>query len=237
MEVMCGRYSSTTSMAVLAKVFHVDEVTVEERPVVYNVAPTQQVLTVASSRDGATRRLGEMRWGLVPSWAKDPSIGSRMINARAETVGTANAYRRAFATRRCLIPADGWFEWQKQAAADGGKARKQPYWIHAADGAPLGLAGIWEVWHGAEDIRWVTCSIITTATCAKRMAEIHDRQPLFLRPEVWDRWLAPERLSAGEAAELLAPANDDGLNLRAISEKVNSVRNDDPTLLEPFEAS
>jgi len=160
----------------------VDQTTVDEHPPSWNVAPTQQVLTVASSKDGSVRMLGEMRWGLVPSWAKDPSIGSRMINARAETVGKSNAYRRAFASRRLALPADGYFEWQRRPPAEGEKkARKQPYWIHPAAGGTLALGGLWEVWHDAEGQRLTTCTIITVAA-NERSAEVHDRMPLILPP-------------------------------------------------------
>ena len=162
LAVMCGRFSLYEDKASLVERFHVDEVVPDDFPPRWNVAPTQPVVTIASSRDGHTRRLGEMRWGLVPSWAKDPTIGNRMINARAETLTSSNAFRRAFETRRCIIPASGFYEWPKLDAEPGRRPKRTPFNVHTKDGEPLVLAGLWEVWHDAEDKPLHTCTIITT---------------------------------------------------------------------------
>jgi len=235
---VCGRYTSTTPVADLAAVFEVDEITVDEHPPSWNVAPTQQVLTIATSRDGDKRRLGQMRWGLVPSWAKDPTVGNRMINARAETLPTRRAFARAFATRRCIITCDGYYEWQRQPQMRSGtqpgpqkKERKQPFWIHPVEAGPMALGGLWEVWYDAEGQRMVTCVIVTTAA-NRRTAAVHDRMPLILPPEVWDRWLAPSPLDDSEAARILVPAAEDLLELRPIADAVNNVRNDGPELIK-----
>lgn len=226
---MCGRYSLSTPVDELAEQFHVDEVTLDEQPAPsWNIAPTREVVTIATSRDGGTRRLGTMRWGLVPSWAKSPSVGNRMINARAETLATSNAYKRAFARRRALLPADGYYEWKVDPHDK--RAPKRPFYYQSTDGKPLALGGLWEVWHDAEDQRLVTCTIITT-TPNRLAAEVHDRMPLVLSPEVWDVWLAPEPLSDTDAARLLVPAKDGAIEAREVSTAVSNVRNDGPELV------
>src|SRR5436309_2893009 len=155
---MCGRFVAATPPSVLAERFVVDEVVVDDRPPSWNVAPTADVYAVARSRRGR-RRLGTLRWGLVPSWADNPSGGARHINARAETVATNGVYRESFARRRCIVPADGFYEWQ--APAEPGDT-KQPYFIRAVDGQALALAGLWDSWRDAEG-RWLrTCTIVTT---------------------------------------------------------------------------
>jgi putative SOS response-associated peptidase YedK len=231
---MCGRYALSTPIERLAEQFHVDEVTVEEAPAPsWNVAPTREVVTVATSRDGSTRRLATMRWGLVPSWAKDPSVGNRMINARAETLTASNAYRRAFETRRCILPADGYYEWMAGAAK---KDPKRPFYYQADGGRPLAIGGLWEVWRDAEDKRLVTCTIITTEP-NKLAAQVHDRMPLLLPPEAWDRWLAPEPLNEDEARRILVPASEGSVEAREVGTAVSNVRNDGPELVEAVTAS
>ncbi len=205
---MCGRFSLYEDKASLADRFGVDEVVPDGIPPRWNVAPTQPVVTIAPSRDGKRRRLGEMRWGLVPSWAKDPTIANRMINARAETLSTNNAFAKAFETRRCIIPASGFYEWQRLEAGPGRRAKRQPFYIHSKDARPLALAGLWEVWYDAEDKPLRTCTIITTEPNAL-LASVHDRMPVILSEESWDRWLAPEPLTKTEAATMLGPAQRD----------------------------
>src|SRR5579875_1371560 len=150
---MCGRYTSTSTVEDLASVFQVDEVRADPMPARYNVAPTLPVYAVALTRPkddevdkGPRRALGTFRWGLVPSWAKDPSVGNRMINARAEGIADKPAYRNAVARRRCIIPADAFYEWQRRTRADGKPAGKLPYAVRRLDGRPMALAGIWEFW-------------------------------------------------------------------------------------------
>ena len=234
---MCGRYASTKDPAALAAEFAADDATggASAGPD-YNVAPTRQVPAVVQRhpRDAAgepdpertERALRLMRWGLVPKWAKDLKIGNRMINAKAETVASKPAFRAAAKYRRCLLPADGWFEWRR----DGD--RKQPYFMTSPDGASLAMAGIWEVWHdpaaqGSPPL--VSCSVLTTAAIGA-LTEVHDRMPLVLPAERWADWLDPDR---HEVDGLLAPAPGlvAGLELRPVPSTVNDVRNNGPELL------
>lgn len=229
---MCGRFSLYEPTPDLLEWFGVDEVTAEEIGPRWNVAPTQPVLAVATSRDGTTRRLGALRWGLVPFWAKDPSIGNRLINARAETLTTSRAFRSAFERRRCLIPASGFYEWERREVPGQRRPRRQPFYLRAIDGEPLAMAGLWEVWHDAEGGSLRTCTVITTASNAT-VAPVHDRMPLLLLPSAWDRWLAPEPLTAGERDSLLVPAPDELLELYPVADLVNDPRHDGPALVEP----
>ena len=218
---MCGRYSLTTPVEALRALFGFDELpNLEPR---YNIAPTQGVVAVRIAASGAKRELTAFRWGLVPSWAKDVAIGSRMINARAETVAEKPAYRNAFKRRRCLIPADGFYEWKK--APDGGK---QPWRIALEGDAPFAFAGLWEQWMAPEGSEVESCTIVTT-DAAPDIAPIHHRMPVILDPVAYDTWLAGE---PQEAQALLHPY---GGKLRAyrVSRQVNNVRNDDSSLFDP----
>jgi putative SOS response-associated peptidase YedK len=223
----------------VAAFFAAEEVRTEELPLRYNVAPSQQVYAIAERRpreEGVrgTRQLGSFKWGLVPSWAKDPSIGNRMINARAETLATRNAYKRALTRRRCIIPADAFYEWQVQEV--DGKKRKAPYVIRHRDSSPLAFAGLWEVWHDAEDQPLRTCVIITT-DANKLLLPIHDRMPVILPPNVWDQWLDPENEDVERLQKLLVPAPAREFEVQEISTRVNNVRNEGPELVEPVLAS
>jgi putative SOS response-associated peptidase YedK len=229
---MCGRFSLYEPVEDLVERFAVDEVVTDEVVPRWNVAPSQGVLAVASSSDGSTRRLGTFRWGLVPSWAKDPSIGNRMVNARAETVAVSGAFRSAFQRRRCLLPASGFYEWQRREVAGARRPARRPFYLHAADGSPLALAGLWEVWHDAEGGALRTCTVITTRPNAT-LAPIHDRMPVIVPPSGWDRWLEPEPLRPDEREELLVPAPDDLLVADPVGDRVNSPRNDGPDLVTP----
>jgi putative SOS response-associated peptidase YedK len=234
MEAMCGRYVATTPTSVLADIFDVDEALVdealdEEQPS-YNVAPTDPVPAVAVNRSGQ-RALRQVRWGLVPSWSSDAKGGARMINARVETVMSARAFRAAFERRRCLVPADGFYEWERR-----GDGSKQPWFVHRADGRPIAMAGIWEVWRPDDDpdrplLR--TCAVITTS--ADRMMEsIHDRMPVVLPEDVWSDWLDPA--TAPGDALTIATASD-VLVRHPVGSGVNSVRNNDPVLIEAVPAA
>lgn len=227
---MCGRYVAATSVDVLVDHFGIAEVTLDdELPPSWNVAPTREVYAVAQRRDDRARRLGAFRWGLVPSWAADPSIGARLINARLETLGEKPAFRRALAARRCLVPADGFYEWEKRA--DG---TKQPFLVGRADGGLMAFAGLWEVWKDAGG-QWLrTCTIVTTDATGP-LGEIHNRCPVMLSPDKWDGWLDRDGHDAGAALSLLAPAPPDLLVLRPVSRDVNDVHNDRPGLLDPIE--
>ena len=218
---MCGRYLLRAPLDELQQAFGFPE-----RPNLaprYNIAPTQPVPIVRLRADGRGRELALVRWGLVPPWAKDAAIGSRMINARAEGITEKPAFRGAFRKRRCLVPADGFYEWRK--VAGGGK---RPVLIRRRDGAPFAFAGLWERWRGPEG-PLDTCTIVTTDANAL-LAPIHDRMPVILDPADHERWLDPSRPGA---EELLRPCPDDRLEAVPVSTRVNSPRNDDPSLLEP----
>jgi putative SOS response-associated peptidase YedK len=185
---------------------------------------------------GPVRELRVVRWGLVPSWAKDVSIGSRLINARAETVSSKPAFRRAFARRRCLLPADGFYEWQ--AAGDGPGARKQPYFIHRADGGILAFAGIYELWRDGDapdgdPDAWLWTAAIITTRAEDEVGRIHDRMPMVIEPARWADWLDPGQADEATLHALLAPAASGGLASYPVSTEVNAVRHNGPGLIEP----
>jgi putative SOS response-associated peptidase YedK len=223
---MCGRYVASTPPDQLADLFGVTDVRTEDLGARWNVAPTLDVYSIATGSDGE-RRLGSFRWGLVPWFSKDGSGGAKMINARAETVAEKPAFRRSLERRRCIIPADGFYEWLRI-----GKERL-PHLFTAADGSVLAFAGLWEVWRpkddpDAEPLR--TCAIVTTSANAT-MRPIHDRMPVLLPPEAWDRWLDPTPKRPGDVADLLVPPPDDLLVSRAVSKLVNNVKNEGAELL------
>jgi putative SOS response-associated peptidase YedK len=222
MVAMCGRYTLTLDAAVLAEVFGLDE-TPWFSPR-YNIAPTQQVPIIRRD-EGGSRRWDEVRWGLVPFWAKDEAVGNRMINARAETVADKPAYRAAFGRRRCLIPADGFLEWKKEA---GGK---QPYLIRFRNRRPFAFAGLWEVWRGGGGEPLQSCTIITTRANAL-VETVHDRMPVILPPATYPRWLDPGS-EHGALEKLLLPFDGDDLEAVAVSRRVSSPANDDPDCLTP----
>ena len=239
---MCGRFTSTSNIDALARTFGVEEVRTEALPPRYNVAPSQQILAVATRHaapgdDRRVRALGAFKWGLVPSWVKDPSVGNRMINARAEGIGDKPAYRRALLRRRCLIPADAFYEWQhRPAGPDGRKRGKLPYAVRRRDGQPMALAGLWEVWRdpaaapGDPPLR--TAVIVTTAANGV-LAAIHDRMPVVLGPDAWSTWLDPSVEDRATVEGLLVPAPDDWFEAFPVSTRVNKVDQDGPELLEP----
>jgi putative SOS response-associated peptidase YedK len=215
---MCGRYTLTTPPSVVAEHFQVPEL--PNFPPRYNIAPTQQALVVRAGQ--GRRELVLLRWGLIPSWAKDPAIGARMINARAEGIAEKPSFRRAWKEKRCLVPADGFYEWQK----DG--KRKQPYYIRRRDGAPFAFAGLWERWQGGEEIL-DTFTIITTAP-NEVIAPIHNRMPVIVPEAAYDRWLDPDE--RGDP-ELLVPYPDEELTAYPVSTVVNSPIHDDARCVEP----
>ena len=241
---MCGRYTLKTSPQQLMSLFQVPFL--PDLVPRYNIAPTQPVLViravvggecgvaggaaaVVSGGRGPARRAELMRWGLVPSWAKDLSSGAQMINARSETVAEKPSFRSAFSRRRCLIPADGFYEWQK--LSDG---RKQPWWIHPSAGGVLALAGLWEIWSGGGDgSSVVTCTILTTSA-GPDVQNLHDRMPVILAPEQWDLWLSGETARA-DLQSILRPLPAGSLELLKVSTLVNRPAADSPACLEPLQ--
>jgi putative SOS response-associated peptidase YedK len=220
---MCGRFAFYTPAEAAAQLF--GAAAGDEMAPRYNIAPTQQAPVVRRHADGG-RRLETLRWGLIPFWARDPGIGNRMINARAETVAGKPAFRRAFRKQRCLILADGFYEWQKTA---GGKT---PWFIRLHAGGPFAMAGMWESWRESEDATPLeTCTIITTRANAM-MSALHHRMPAILDGTGVDRWLDPEA-GPDELVSLLEPVADDTLRAVAVSRRVNSPANDDAGLIEP----
>jgi putative SOS response-associated peptidase YedK len=193
----------------------------------YNVAPTQPIEVVVQREDGRFVELH--RWGLVPSFAKSLSIGSRHINARAETIATTPAFRASFAKRRCLIPADGFYEWRREP---GGK-RKQPFLIHAADDRPLAFAGVWAPWKDPATSAWVLTAAVVTTRANEVVSQLHDRMPVILESSEWPIWADPEIRDPGLLTDLLHPAADSLLILTAVSSAVNNANNEGPELLLP----
>ena len=218
---MCGRYMLTTPVDALRQLF-----LFTERPNLqprYNVAPTQDVPIVRLSREGDRRELILVRWGLVPYWAEDVAIGNRLINARAETVHKTPAFREAYQRRRCLVPADGFFEWRKD-----GKVR-QPLLVRRQDGAPFAFAGLWERWKQPDGDVLRSCTIITCPPNAL-VAPVHDRMPVILDAADHAHWLDPE---AG-GSDLLKPCPAEWLEAIPVSTRVNSPQNDDPECIAPL---
>jgi putative SOS response-associated peptidase YedK len=225
---MCGRYASTRGAEDLSALFEaVDEAGGEDGTALspdYNIAPTDPVPVVRLSRRIGGRVLSVARWGLVPAWATDPSGATRRINARAETVVTARAFATSFARRRCLLPADGWYEWLRLTARD-----KQPYFMTPRDGGPLAFAGLWSVWGSPPD-QLLTCAIVTGPAIGD-LALVHDRMPLVLPPDRWEHWLSAP---PDDPAALLAPPDPAylaTLDIRPVGPRVGDVRNDGPDLV------
>jgi putative SOS response-associated peptidase YedK len=216
---MCGRFAFYSPSEATAALFGASSAT--EVVARYNIAPTQFIAAVRNDEQD-TAELAMLRWGLVPFWAKDPSIGNRMINARAETVAEKPSFRSAYKKRRCLILADGFYEWRKEG--DG----KTPYFISLADGSPFAFAGLWENWSSKEsDESLQTTAIITTAA-SDFMAQLHQRMPVVMQPDQAERWL-------GGDMELLSKVIDNSPSFQAwpVERTVNNARNEDPALIEP----
>lgn len=224
---MCGRFTLRTSPQAVADAFQLP--LLPDLAPRYNIAPTQTVAAVRAHATSSQRELALLHWGLVPRWAEDPSAGSRMINARSETLATKPAFREAFQQRRCLIPADGFFEWQKQGA------KKQPYLIARPDGGLFAFAGLWESW-GRDGLRIESCTIITT-TANQVLEPLHDRMPVILPPQDYERWLDPERTNPADLVELLRPCPNDWLVTRPVSSKVNRAGLDSSACVEPAAAT
>jgi putative SOS response-associated peptidase YedK len=221
---MCGRFSLGATIRV-AQVFDLPEW--PDIPPRYNIAPSQAVPVVIQNRETARRELRTMRWGLVPFWAQDPSVGNRLINARAETVATKPAFRRPFRERRCLIPADGFYEWERR------DRQKWPWYIRMQDGRPFAFAGLWDRWQAPGGAAVETCSIVTT-TPNELAGRIHDRMPAILAPVLYDLWLDPSVHDVEPLQAALRPHPADDMVAYPIGTKVNNPANDSPDLIVPL---
>ena len=234
---MCGRYAAAKDTATLVEEFQVETVVEPAPDPNYNVAPTNQVALIVDrpvEDQRIERQLRTARWGLVPSWAKDPSIGSRMINARWENAASKPAFRAAYARRRCLVPADGYFEWYAPTHPQAsGKPRKQPFFIHRHDGADLALAGLYEFWRAAPEDPWLVTITVLTTDSVGPLAAIHDRMPVVIDPSGYRRWLDPTSPVGPDFDATLAV---DLITAYPVSTAVNSVRNNFPDLIAPMPA-
>jgi putative SOS response-associated peptidase YedK len=258
---MCGRYASSSHPEDLIEEFEVDEdrtgqvapsilVTPQSPPAGqpdFNIAPTKQapvVLTRAVRGDAdasPTRQLRLLTWGLVPSWSKDIKVGLRMINARSESLLDKSSFARAAASRRCLVPADGWYEWQVSPTAvdTKGNPRRQPFFVHRSDGAPLAMAGLYEFWRdrslGEDDPdAWLTTYAIITSAAEPGLDRIHDRQPLVLERKDWDDWLDPTQTDLASVKAHLAFSGPGRFDAYPVGTAVNSSRNNGEQLLLPL---
>ena len=224
---MCGRFTLTNNGPDIAAYFDIREVPrVTPR---WNIAPTQPVLVARAPAH--TAELAEVLWGLVPSFASDPGVAAKMINARSETVDTKPAFRDAFRSRRCIFPASGFYEWTA-----AGKRKRQPWYITLRDQPLMPLAGLWESWRAPDGSRIETACILTTA-CNQLMARMHDRMPVILRPAQFTQWLDPDQDDADEVKKLIGQYDPAAMTLHAVSMRVNNARQDDvdPSLIEPID--
>ncbi|MGO9198335.1 MAG: SOS response-associated peptidase [Acidimicrobiales bacterium] len=262
---MCGRFVASRPVEEIVEQFGIDEVRIPLELLPgprFNVSPQDEVLAVrevvarpgeaeaeaADSAPRTERRLSTYRWGLVPSWAKSPSAGARAFNARAETLAERPMFRTALAKRRCIVPADAFYEWQRlgglptgsSAGASRGTSRtlkRQPWCFKAADGKLLAFAGLYELWRETRESEWLrTCTIITT-DANSLMAPIHDRMPVILAPAEYEAWLAPGTLASDELHELLRPVDDDFLVSYRVGPEVGNSSSEGPQLVEPLEES
>jgi putative SOS response-associated peptidase YedK len=226
-KVMCGRFTLTQTAEVIAAAFELDEVPPFEPR--YNIAPSQLVPTVLrlsqqSQNEKSVRQFQLLRWGLIPSWAKDPKMGARLINARAETVTEKPSFRSAFRHRRCLVIADGFYEWQRQ------ERKKQPFYFRLQDGQPFAFAGLWERWQSPEGDAVESCTILTTAA-NELMSPIHDRMPVILARKDYEMWLAPEVQTDDPLQQLLHPYPSEKMASYPVSTQVNNPANNSPEFI------
>ena len=266
---MCGRYAASANVGELIEEFEIEEertddptrsilVSPQDPPAGspdFNMAPTKQAPVVLTRRPRTgeeadtdvepVRQLRLLTWGLVPSWSKDIRGGARMINARAETIASKPSFAKALGARRALVPAEGWYEWQVSPTANDakGKPRKQPFFIHRADGATLAMAGIYEFWRDRaiadpqDPMAWLTTFAVVTVAAEPGLDRIHDRQPLVLERDDWERWLAPDVTSPDEVSDLLVTAAPGRFEAYPVSRAVSSNRSNGRELLLPAPVS
>ena len=219
---MCGRFTLRTKAEEIVLHFMLADMPILKPR--YNIAPTQNVATIRFDLQRGSRQLSLLRWGLIPSWADNPAIGNRLINARSESVAIKPAFRQAFQKGRCLVVADGFFEWKKTGVT------KQPYYIRLNDDKPFAFAGLSEHWHRGDQII-DSCTIITTEA-NKLMADIHDRMPAILSPDDYDLWLEPDFHGQGKLLKMLRPYSADEMEANSVSTAVNNPRNDTPECVQ-----
>ncbi len=224
---MCGRFVGYRNLEELLAHFPIDVVDAQVSPN-YNVAPTQEILAILRIEE--RNHLDYLKWGLVPFWAKDKTIGSRMINARSETAATKPGFRNAYKKRRCLILADGFYEWM------GEKGQKQPMLLTLPDGSPFAFAGLWEIWDdkGEEETAYRSCAILTRGASASVMP-IHNRMPVILKPEAFDTWLDPDNQDIGSISNIIESQIFTELNSIPVSKQVNSVQHNGPKNIQALE--
>lgn len=225
---MCGRFTFTVDASSLQRAFPWLTVPSQLTPR-YNIAPTQPVAVVPNNGQNAVEFY---RWGLIPSWAKDPQVGNRMINARAETLAEKPSFRAAYRRRRCMILADGFYEWRKDTQAD--KTVKTPMYIRMSSGEPFAFAGLWEVWRTVGGEIWPSCTIITT-TPNTLLADIHNRMPVILKPDTYERWLDPTEQDPDQFADLLGPYPASEMIAYPVTTLVNNPGNDLPECVAPVQ--
>jgi len=222
---MCGRFTLFEPDQVLAREFGVSDF--PPRSPRYNIAPSQPITAVRAAPSGSGREIALLRWGLIPSWSKDPATGNRLINARAETAREKPSFRNAFRRHRCLIPTSGFYEWQRQERG------KQPYFIRMRNGHPFAFAGLWDRWERPDEGAVETCTILTTAA-NDVLAPIHDRMPVILPPGEYDRWLDPSLLNTDSLAPLLVPFPPEEMLAYPVNPRVNAPSADDEGCIAPL---
>ena len=228
---MCGRFSQNLTWQQIYTLYTLPASTQRFDPQPrYNGAPTQEFALFRMDESG-TRSMALMRWGLVPFWAKDTRIGARMINARAETVEQKPAFRSAFRSRRCLIPANGWFEWRRSGRPGRSNGSKQPFFLALESGSPVSFAALWEQW-ARDGQRLETFTIITT-DASPALSDMHDRQPAIVDPDDFTDWIDPKS-PAETLQEIIGRPHEGPYEIRSVSDKVNRVANDTPDILDPL---
>jgi len=223
---MCGRFTLITEPERLKEVFDISDISNYQFAPQYNIAPTQMVATILYSSETEKRQCQLLRWGLIPSWAKDSKMGARMINARAETLAEKPSFRSAFKRRRCLVLADGFYEWEQL------ETKKQPYYFQLQDKQPFAFAGLWEEWQSSEDKKIASCTIITT-DANELLQPIHNRMPVILQQPDYEKWLDPQLQKTELLQELLHPYKAEQMIMTAVSIRVNNPKNNSPECIKP----
>lgn len=222
---MCGRFTLSQTAEAIYQTFHVNKIPDLEPQ--YNIAPTQMVAAVLHNPETKQREFQKLRWGLIPSWAKDLGMGAKLINARAETAAEKPAFRSAFKHRRCLVVADGFYEWQTK------EGKKQPFYFHLKEGKPFGFAGLWEQWRSPQGEEITSCTILTTK-CNELLEPIHERMPVILQPQDYSLWLDPQVQTPEPLQQLLHPYPSEAMMAYPVTTVVNSPKHNSPDCIKPL---